>query len=166
MTLARLDRSGSQPQLVFTRILPHAPEKVWNALTEPDRLEAWFPDRIEGTIEPHGKLRFFADEHDFSFDGEVLEFEPLRLLEIRWGTDILRFELRPTGDGTTLVITDTFDELGKAARDGAGWHECVDFLVIDLAGGIPEFAPGQRWGAVHEQYVRTFGPDASTIGPP
>src|SRR5688572_7528195 len=82
MTLARLDRSGSQPQLVFTRILPHAPEKVWNALTEPDHLEAWFPDRIEGTIEPHGKLRFCADEHDFSFDGEVLEFEPLRLLEI------------------------------------------------------------------------------------
>ncbi len=166
MTLGRLVRGAQPPQLVFTRQLPHAPEKVWRALTQPQHLQAWFPDNVEGDFEPRGKLRFFSDAHDFEFDGEVLAFEPPRLLEIRWGTDRLRFELDPAGDGTRLTLTDTFDDVGKAARDGAGWHECLDLLEAELAGTAPDFAPGQRWGEVHGKYVEAFGPDAATIGPP
>ncbi len=37
-----------------------------------------------------------------------------------------RIELQADGAGTLLTLTDTFDDLGKAARDGAGWHECLD----------------------------------------
>lgn len=166
MTLARLDRTNSRPQLVFTRTLDHSPDKVWRALTEKDHLKAWFPDTVEGTFEPGGKLRFVSEEHDFEFDGEVLEFEPPKLLGIRWGSDMLRFELRPEGDGTVLTMTDTFDELGKAARDGAGWHECLDRLEAALAGAQPDFAAGERWATVHPKYVAAFGPEASTIGPP
>ena len=29
--------------LRFERRLPHPPEEVWRALTEPDRMAAWFP---------------------------------------------------------------------------------------------------------------------------
>jgi uncharacterized protein YndB with AHSA1/START domain len=166
MTLGRLDRSSTRPQLVFTRTLGHSPEKVWRALTEKEHLKAWFPDTVEGPFEPGGKLRFVSEEHDFEFDGEVLEFDPPSVLAIRWGTDTLRFELQPDGDGTVLTLTDTFDELGKAARDGAGWHECLDLLEVALAGAQPDFAPGERWGEVHPQYVKAFGPEASTIGPP
>jgi uncharacterized protein YndB with AHSA1/START domain len=166
MTLGRLVRDGKQPQLVFTRELAHPPEKVWRALTQPEHLQAWFPDNVEGNFEPGGKLRFFSDALDFEFDGEVLAFEPPRLLEIRWGTDRLRFELDAAGVGTRLTLTDTFDEVGKAARDGAGWHECLDLLEAALAGTAPDFAPGQRWGEVHGKYVEAFGPDAATIGPP
>ena len=103
---------------------------------------------------------------DFEFDGEILEFEPPALLAIRWGTDLLRFELQRDGDATVLTLTDTFDELGKAARDGAGWHECHDYLELELAGAKPDFKPGERWAAVHPQYVAAFGPEASSIGPP
>jgi uncharacterized protein YndB with AHSA1/START domain len=166
MTLGRLDRSGSQPQLIFTRALAHPPEKVWRALTQQPHLKAWFPDNVEVTFEPGGKLRFFDDDHTMEFDGEVLQFDPPKLLEIRWGTDSLRFELRPDGAGTILTLTDTLDELGKAARDGAGWHECLDYLEAELAGKQPGFTPGQRWAAVHPQYVEAFGPEAATIGPP
>jgi uncharacterized protein YndB with AHSA1/START domain len=166
MTLGRLDTSGTRPQLVFTRTLAHAPEKVWRALTEPQHLAAWFPDTLEGTVEAGATLRFVVEEHDISFDGEVTVFEPPRLLEFRWGHDTLRFELRPDGDGTVLTLTDTIDELGKAARDGAGWHECLDLLEIELAGDRPAFAPGVRFGEVHPRYVAVFGSDASTVGPP
>jgi uncharacterized protein YndB with AHSA1/START domain len=31
---------------------PHAPEKVWRALTQPQHLQAWFPDNVEGDFEP------------------------------------------------------------------------------------------------------------------
>ena len=77
----------------------------------------------------------------------------------------LRIELRADGAGTLLTLTDTFDELGKAARDGAGWHECLDRLVSELD-GTPQRPMGELWVEVHPCYVTHLGPDAATIGPP
>jgi uncharacterized protein YndB with AHSA1/START domain len=166
MTLGRLDRTHEKPQLVFTRHLKHPPEKVWRAITRPEHLKAWFPDNVEGTFEPGAKLRFFSDDLKFDFDGEVLAYEPPRLLEIRWGTDLLRLEVEPDGaGGTTFTLTDTIDEIGKAARDGAGWHECLDYLEAELDGRPPTWKPGERWAAEHPKYQAAFGAEASTIGP-
>ena len=77
---------------------------------------------------------------------------------------IIYFELRADGPGTLLTLTDTFDELGKAARDGAGWHECLDRLVSDLD-ETPQRPMGELWVEVHPRYVTHLGPDAATIGP-
>jgi hypothetical protein len=66
----------------------------------------------------------------------------------------------------TLTLLDTFGEVGKAARDAAGWHECLDRLTDDLDKGELSFQPGQRWAEVHPRYVEAFGPGASAIGPP
>jgi hypothetical protein len=63
-------------------------------------------------------------------------------------------------------LLDTFDEVGKAARDAAGWHECLDRLTDDLDKGELSFQPGQRWAEVHPRYVEAFGPEASALGPP
>ena len=85
--------------------LPHSPQKVWRALTEPEHLKAWFPTDIEGDWLPGSKLRFvFREDEGPDFDGEVLAHEPPRLLELRWGDEVLRFELQPTGDGTALTF--------------------------------------------------------------
>ena len=95
----------------------------------------------------------------------MLVFDPPSVIELMWGTDRLRIELQADGDGTVLTLTDTFGELGKAARDAAGWHECLDRLVRVLDGdALPEW--GDVWRAVHPRYVDALGPDASTIGPP
>ena len=64
----------------------------------------------------------------------MLAFEPPSLMELRWGPDIVRLELRPTAAGTELTLLDTLDERGKAARDGAGWHTCLDSLEAALSG--------------------------------
>ena len=149
------------PRLRFTRRLAHPVETVWRAITEPEHLEAWFPDTIEvDRWEAGAPLRFDG------FDGEVLAVEPQSLLEFRWGTDTIRIELAADGDGTTLTLLDTFDELGKAARDGAGWHVCLDQLEHELDGTSPPWSAGDRWQEVHPGYVSEFGPEASTIGPP
>jgi len=95
----------------------------------------------------------------------MLVFDPPEVMEFTWGTDRLRIELRADGAGTLLSLTDTFGELGKAARDGAGWHECLDRLVSELD-GTPPRPWGERWGEVHPRYVTHLGPDAATIGPP
>jgi uncharacterized protein YndB with AHSA1/START domain len=159
--------SGKQWRLRFTRQLPHPPEKVWRAITEPQHLEAWFPQRIVGEWAVGAPLEFEArgGEHP-AFDGEVLAWDPPSLLEFRWGTDVIRFEVKPHAGGCTFVLTDVFDELGKAARDGAGWHTCIDFLEHHLSGTTAHWASGERWSEVHPGYVEKFGEAASAIGPP
>ena len=62
-------------------------------------------------------------------------------------------------------MTVGFTEQGKAARDGAGWHECLDNLVKLLASD-PERVEADTWATIHPAYVERFGPAASTIGPP
>jgi hypothetical protein len=92
-------------------------------------------------------------------------FEPPKVMEILWGTDTLRIELQPDGDATVLTLVDTFAELGKAARDAAGWHECLDRLVAELDGTAPP-KPGAVWKVVNPVYQERLGPEASTMGPP
>ena len=162
-----LEQTDEQWRLRFARQLRHSPETVWRAITEPAHLEAWFPDRIVGEWKVGSTLRFEArgGEHD-AFEGEVMSCEYPSLLEFRWGGDIIRFEIVPDGNGCILNLIDTIDELGKAARDGAGWHACLDMLEHHLNGTTPPWTPGQRWADVHDGYVQKFGLEASTIGPP
>ena len=162
--LGTLARDGEQWTLTFTRRLAHPPEKVWRAVTEPEHLAAWFPQTIVGELRTGAPLRFESSAGD-GFDGEMVRFEPPTTMEMTWGENRLRLELRPEGDGTILTLTDTFGELGKAARDAAGWHECLDRLRAELEGAEPP-EWGSVWRAVNPVYRDRFGPDASTIGPP
>ena len=113
------------------------------------------------------RLRFVSDVvPEANFDGELLVYDPPRTLEMRWGTDILRFELAADGDHTILTLVDTLTELGTAARTAAGWHTCLDTLAYALAGQAVPWTGEQRWRRVHPSYVSQFGPAAATIGPP
>ncbi len=151
--------------LRFRRPLQHPPEKVWRALTEDGHLAAWFPTTIEGERRAGAPLRFsFRAGEAEPFDGEMLAFEPPSLLELRWADDVLRFELEPAGAGCVLQLSVTFPEHGKAARDGAGWHVCLERLETECDGTAAP--PADRWRAVHARYVEALGPEASTIGPP
>jgi uncharacterized protein YndB with AHSA1/START domain len=162
--LGTLEPAGQRWRLRFTRRLAHSPDKVWRAITEPEHLAAWFPQRIVGEWKVGAPLRF---ESEFgNFDGEVLAFEPQSAVEFRWGTDTIRLELAPDERGTVLTLLDTFDEQGKAARDAAGWHVCLDALERELAGTPGTSAPGEDWQSVHAEYVKRLGPEAATIGPP
>jgi uncharacterized protein YndB with AHSA1/START domain len=158
-----------RPQLRFTRTLPHPPAKVWRALIDDEHLAAWFPFRIEGERAAGAPLRFIHPEGlGEPFEGEMIAFEPESALELSWRGERLRFELElePDGDGTTLTLVNTIDAVGKAARDAAGWHTCLDLLAHELDGDEPTWTASERWGEVHPGYVDAFGPEAATIGPP
>ena len=168
MDPATLEQTADGPRLRFVRELAHPPEKVWRALTEPAELAEWFPDTIEVIEWSVGApLRFGAKpEVGGGFEGEVLSVEPPALLAFRWGTDVLRFELEPTAQGTRLTLFDAIDDVGKAARDGAGWHVCLDRLELHADGREVPFTMPDRWREVHPSYVQQLGPEAATIGPP
>jgi uncharacterized protein YndB with AHSA1/START domain len=164
--LGTLERGGERWQLRFVRHFERAPADVWPALVDPELLSQWFPDVVVGAMVPGGELEFRHEGGLFEpFHGEVLELDEPRLLVLTWGTDRLRFELAAAEAGTELTFTVQFDEQGKAARDGAGWHECLDNLQRVLASD-PDAFVGAKWAAAHGVYVERFGPEASTIGPP
>jgi len=162
-----LEQAGDRWRLRFARRLGHPPERVWRALTEPADLAAWFPTTIEGDRQPGAKLRFsFPNGEAPPLDGEMITCRPPSVLEYLWGEDTLRFELHPDGAGTLLILLDTFDEQGKAARDAAGWHVCLDRLAGRLDGVPAPADPASGWQAANAGYVERFGPRAATIGPP
>ena len=171
--LGKLEPAGDRWQLRFTRDLPHPPEKVWRALTEPEHLAAWFPTTIDGERAAGAKLRFeFPVDEAPAIDGEMVVYDPPSVMELSWGGDTLRIELEPITSGTRLTFLDVFDDLGKAARDGAGWHASLDILAFELSGEPQPWTDEEgraledRWRILNPLYVKAFGPEASTQGPP
>lgn len=169
---ATLDTVDDRTVLRFERRLAHPVEKVWKAITDPGELTHWFPQDLKGSFAPGAKLRFaFRGEPPVldgkvieDFTGEVLEMDPPRVLAYTWSGDVLRWTLTPDGDGCLLVFTDTFDERGKAARDGAGWHVCLDAMEARLDDTAPP--PGDRWQELYDRYTYSFGPEAATASLP
>ena len=76
----------------------------------------------------------------------------------------LHAEDEPAGTGCLLIFIDTFAELGKAARDAAAWHVCLEALEAYLDETAPPSAGW--WQQVHPGYVERFGREAAAIGPP
>ena len=166
-----LERAGERSILRYERRLAHSRQKVWRAITEDADLAAWFPTTIEGARRAGAPLHFaFRQGEGEPFDGEMLAFMPPSLMELRWADDVLRFELEPAPGSTSsaciLRLSVTFPEHGKAARDAAGWHVCLEQLAAARDGSELPCQPAVRWRAVHRGYVERFGPEASAIGPP
>jgi uncharacterized protein YndB with AHSA1/START domain len=162
-----LDLRGPLPTVRFTVSLPHSPDKVWRALTEPAHLEGWFPTTVDGPRTAGATLVFrFLNLDIPPMEGTMVAFDPPHLLEFLWGADQMRFELAAADGGSVLQVSDTVQELGKAARDAAGWHVCLEGLGALLHGRDAPLVHADRWEQVHPTYVQRFGPAASTLGPP
>jgi uncharacterized protein YndB with AHSA1/START domain len=172
MTMGTLHSQGSQHTLRFERHFAHPPERVWQALTENDDLAHWFPARIDGERAAGARLRFVfppepgqvpadSEEEGDAMTGEMRVFDPPRLLEYTWGGEILRWQLESSGEGTLLVLSNTFEDVAKSARDAAGWHFCLANLGSLLDGAQPESFTMERHDAIFETYARSFGPEAS-----
>lgn len=165
---ATLQTEDGRAVLRFERRLAHPPEKVWRALTDPAELRHWFPQDVTGTFAAGEQLRFvFRGEPPVldgqvvtGFGGEVLAADPPHLLRYRWGEDVLTWRLTPDGGGCLLVFTDAVADRGKSARDGAGWHLCLDALAAALAQAAgPD---GGQWQELYDMYASSFGPGSAT----
>jgi uncharacterized protein YndB with AHSA1/START domain len=140
--------------LRMQRRLAHPPAKVWKALVEPDRLAEWFPATVRPELRVGGAVEF-----GFGDPGSVTELDDGRVIAYTWGADHLRWEVRPDGDGTLLLLTHTFDDRPGAASFAAGWHTCV----AAMARSFGEAAADVDHRALHEQYVRELGLDAPDV---
>jgi uncharacterized protein YndB with AHSA1/START domain len=159
MTESLQTRDG-RSVLRMERRLKHPPEKVWKAMTEPERLADWFPGSVTLDLRAGGALTFELDGDGDT--GTITDLDPPRLIAYTWGADHLRWELYPDGEGTRLVLLHTFDDRAGAASYGAGWHTCI--VALDLAlDGRAGADPGVDDIVLHERLVTQFGLDAGTV---
>jgi uncharacterized protein YndB with AHSA1/START domain len=154
---------GDRWTLVFVRVLRHAPERVWAALTEPAQLEAWAPftaDRDLGRT-GHATLTMIDGEVAEDLPASVERAEPPTLLEYSWGTDRLRWTLEPVDTGTRLTLEHTLDDPDFVPKVAAGWHLCLDVVERLLDGdAVPpirgEDAKSHGWERLREEYEATL----------
>lgn len=152
-----LEKVGERFFLRFERTYPHPREDVWRALIEPASLAEWFPAAIEGERRAGAALRFvFPAGEGPVLTGTMRVFEPPRLLEYTWDSDVLRWELTPTATGTTLVFTTSLQQRSVAARDATGWHGCLDALARVVEAHEPA-SGSQDFAARYEAYIQSFG---------
>lgn len=133
---------GRAVLLRMERRFAHQPEKVWRALTRPEELSQWYPFRVEELdLRLGGRIRF-DDGQGGTLEAVITELEPPRVLAFtqdagkvleREGDNLLRFELRPDGDGCLLTFTHHFHDRPRAGANAAGWDACLDALgaVVD-----------------------------------
>jgi uncharacterized protein YndB with AHSA1/START domain len=160
MTHASLDTSGTRPAVRLERRLPDPPSVVWQAITDRAQLKAWFPCDVivDGGRWAAGaaiSFPFPPEVIEMTLTGTVLAVDEPKLLSYTWGDqETLRFELYPEGDGTRLVLTDQL-EASWAARNAAGWDDCLDRLA-----GLP--VEPDAWRRRFAAYSAAFEPE---IGP-
>jgi predicted 3-demethylubiquinone-9 3-methyltransferase (glyoxalase superfamily)/uncharacterized protein YndB with AHSA1/START domain len=168
---AVLDDDEGRLVLRFERILRHPPERVWVALTELDDLRRWHPSPFELEDRVGGTVSFLPPEGNAFGDGRVTAYEPPSLLAYEWGDDHLRWEIEPHDGGARLILTHTFDDRLKAARDAAGWDLCLNALAASLSGGgdVPptgESAIPAGWSELNQIYEERFGIAPNDATPP
>ncbi len=106
--------------LRLERVYPHAPDRVWRALTDPRAMSRWLMETdFEAAL---GKEFTFRAKPQPGWDGvtycQVTELDPPRRLAYTWrggaGKDkpptldtVVRWTLEPEGSGTRLVLEHT-----------------------------------------------------------
>jgi uncharacterized protein YndB with AHSA1/START domain len=159
-----------RPALRFERHYPTPVERVWRAVTEPAEMAAWFPSNVEGARAVGAELVFTDDDQRAeaieageptraegpALRGRVVAYDPPNVFSFTWGTELLRFELTPEGDGTVLVFTQLLSHQSVAARNGAGWHDCLGALDDLMGAGAPDDA---GWQEVYQDYLERIGPE-------
>ncbi len=168
-TLVTVD---GRPVLRFERRFHQPVERVWRAITTPEEMGAWFPSDVIGERTLGAEL-VFDDEAQRAaaraageptrddgppFRGRVLVYDPPTVFSFTWGGEVLRFELVPDASSTLLVFTQVLSHQSVAARNGSGWHACLDALGRALAEADAR-SEGDDGLALYHHYVEQMGPE-------
>jgi len=138
------DTATETRSVVVEREIPHPPEKIWRALTQPHLIEEWL---MKNDFNPVVGHRFnLRGDWGGVLDCEVLAIEPNRTLSYTWNfmhddaaynlKSVVTFTLTPTSTGTRLRMEQSgFRPDQPQAYGGAmsGWRQFFANLEQVLA---------------------------------
>ena len=162
---AEIRKDGEKWTLVLVRELHHAPDKVWQALTDPVHLREWAPFDADGNLGATGatvKLTTVGAPTLHVTETKVTLAVAPEVLEYKWGGFDMRWELEAFGGGTRLTL---WTNIGRPfiAMGAAGWHICFDVLDHLLSGTPigrmvgPDAMKFGGWQRLHAEYAKQFG---------
>jgi uncharacterized protein YndB with AHSA1/START domain len=125
----------SDPNVVeITRTIPAPPDQVWQLMTSPPGAAALLGDGA--VLGGKGETwRTSSGPH-----GVVRSYHPLEQLRVSWHDDddapasLVEMELRPSGDGTELVVRHERFAEGHSLDLRQHWSQAVDRLAAHAAG--------------------------------
>ncbi len=156
-----VESDGDWRTVRFERSMPYSVERLWAAITEPSELRVWL---AEAVVEPVPGGRF---DLDFSVTGasglslgHVVAVEPNRSIEFTWFRETLddsrvRFEIFPSAEGATLVLTHRFPVAHGVLETLGGWHCHLDALELMAAGTTFELRD-MPWSQAISHYATTL----------
>ena len=136
------EESMSGPDHVYVTYIKAAPERVWQAMTDPElTARYYYGTRIASTFEPGSPFEYHNPDGTLAADGTILEAErPTRLVfsfQARWSQELvdegpvrMTWLVEPAGEGTSrLTVT----------SEGMGPRTAEEFI-----GGIPAITAGLK----------------------
>jgi uncharacterized protein YndB with AHSA1/START domain len=117
------DTPAETRSVIVERDIPHPPEKIWRALTQPHLIEEWL---MKNDFEPVVGRRFDLRADWGAVDCQVLAVEPNRTLSYTWAAygleSVVTWTLTPTSAGTRLRMEQAgFQRDQQQAYEGAGY---------------------------------------------
>ena len=95
-------------------VVPEAPDEVWEALTEPERLEEWFAPEVELDAREGGEGVFrWGDGDERRVTVRGLEESERLVLDWDDGGSVA-IELRPAESGTLVRVVESSPQFGIA----------------------------------------------------
>lgn len=154
-----IDRGDGLYDIVLERRIKKPVEKVWAALTTPERIADWFTE-VELDLRLGGVYRLAFPQDDYRMTGEIVELVPLRRLAHTWPDEthplsIVRYELEPDGNGCRLTLTQTHLN-AKQLETLPGWHTFLEALP-GAAEGVHTPWSWDREKAMGERYQLIIG---------
>jgi uncharacterized protein YndB with AHSA1/START domain len=162
-----IDHDG-RPAVRFRREFGQPVERVWDAITNPDDLAAWFPSKVRMESRVGGTIEFYGDPNqpETRSSGTILIYEPPTRLAYSWHASELHFRIDPTGNGCVLTLTDVLESRDAAARNAAGWTVCLSELTKHLDGqkvdGLHSDG-AESWRQHYDDYVAAGMPSGAWI---
>ncbi len=122
-TTGRYALRDGAPVVRFERTFPHPVDAVWEAITDSEQLEQWFPTTVEfESLAAGAAIEFrFAEARYPAMTGQVLEVRPRERFAFTWGDDRLAevaggtAPQRPAGTGDWEAYYEEYKRQGLPA---------------------------------------------------
>lgn len=145
-------------RFVYVIYIRTAPEKLWEALTDPEFTRRWWVETWQDCDwQPGSSWRLMIPDGRVADAGEVLEIEPGRRLVLSWrnefqpqlraeGFSRMSWELEPQGEEVKLTVIHEMDRPDSKFIEGVsgGWPSLLSSLKSLLETG-ESLESTRRW---------------------